>query len=379
LRLEDPEALEEYENAMEDGEEDATIKAPRKRGWLETTFDTLCEKYEDSPSEEIQNELMALVAQLEINRRVHFFYDLQKLRVAAGLRSGTYERVFGVKDLFIDHTVEHLERIERQTEKMVDDILQRSPDSPFYNYLINTYRGVGTMMAGCIISEVSAPERFHSVSALWKYAGLAVLGNDVNTGSGGHAQYRKKGEKAEWNHFLRTKLLGVLASCMTKAQMPYYTGFAGKYNEKNAPSPDLVGLPKPHPKDPSKCVNVKVMMDYKMRLSTRNEMIPEDFRVYNIKGREIFQYRKDTPIQAFDKNKKPTVDVIPSQLSRKSKGHINKMASRYMIKMFITDILNKWREYKGFVPLLTYDEAKLRGGIPHKGLNLIRINPEVRA
>lgn len=354
---------------------DPTIppKTPREKGYLERTFDTLCVEYERTTDEVAREQLISLVTQMEVNRRVRFFYDLQKLRISAGNRKEVYSREFGVEDIFIDYADGQLGRLEKHNEKMIDRIILRSADREFYQYLRETYLGVGVLMAGCIISELSAPERFHSISAVWKYAGLAVIGNDPETGMGGHAQRRTRGELAQWNHFLRTKLLGVMADCMMKAQAPYYNGYAGKYDEGNAPSPDMIGQPKPHPKDPEKCPNVTVKMGYKNRISTINSLVPEKDRVYTKTGVEVFQYNSTAKIDWFDKEGKSVGEVAPQQIKRRSPKHIETMASRYMVKMFIVDIINEWRVLKGYAPLLTYDEAKLRGGVRHKGPDLRRL------
>lgn len=343
----------EDENFEELEEEETELKTPRKKGWLEIQFDQLCGSYILSPSEAGQTEIMNLISQLEVNRRVRFFYDLQKLRIGAKNRSEGYARIFGIRDVFIDYAGDQLERLERHSEKMVGRILDRSADSAFYHYLVDTYLGVGPMMAGCLISEISAPERFHSVSALWKYCGLAVVGNDPETGQGGHSQRKERGELAQWNHFLRTKLLGVLSGCMIKAQ----TRHIGTADEK------------------TKAQNVKVLNDYKFRQNTINNLVPERDRVYNSKGKEVFRYQSAKVVDWFDVNGKRVGEIPANRINRLAKSHINKRATRYMIKMFLIEILNQWRVLKGFEPLVPYDQAKLRGGVPHKGLNHVRILP----
>lgn len=346
-------AQEEVEE--EDQEMEGELKAPRKKGYLEVTFDSLSAAYEEKPDTEVREKLLDLIAKLEVNRRVRFLYDLQKLRIGATNRSSIYAQQFGVKDLFIDYAGDQLGRLERHNEKMVDRILVRSPDKDFYEYLTSTYLGLGTMMSGCIISELSAPERFRSVSALWAYCGLKVVGNDPDSGQGGYAQRKERGGTAGWNHFLRTKLLGVLSGCMIKAQTRY------------------IGTPDEAPK----ARNVKVLNDYKQRLATKNNLVDESARVYNSKGKEIFQYNSAKPLDWYDKDGKKKGTITPSSIQRRSKAHINKMATRYMIKMFLADILNKWRVLHGCEPFLTYDEAKLRNGVPHAGLNINPRRPRI--
>ena len=54
-----------------------------------------------------------------------------------------------------------------------------------------------------------------TVSALWSYAGLAV---ETSTGK---ARRKTKGVRFNWNPFLKTKILGVLGSCMIKCGSSY--------------------------------------------------------------------------------------------------------------------------------------------------------------
>src|SRR5207247_9955187 len=73
----------------------------------------------------------------------------------------------------------------------------------------------GPTMAGVIISELETSARFDTVSKLWAYCGLSV---DTTTGK---ARKRKRGEKANWNNFAKTKLIGVLAPCFIKCGSPW--------------------------------------------------------------------------------------------------------------------------------------------------------------
>lgn len=337
----------------EDSEEvtDEAPREPRKKGYLERKFDALCSFYEAHPSDKAREELIALITQMEVNRRVRFFYDLQKLRVASTNRKDTYYREFGIHDPFLDYTGSILERLESQNERMVQKILLRSPDRDFFLYL-NDFVGVGTMMSACLISECSAPERFHSVSSLWSYAGLAVRGHDPVTGRGGRSQRKERGQKAEWNHFLRTKLLGVLAPCIIKAQTRYITG-------------EEVDLHKGR--------NVKVLHDYKLRLVTQNESLSEKERYYDSRGREIFQYYSDKPIEVFRADGEANGQIAPKAIPRRRKKHLHLMAQRYMVKMWLVEVLNEWRKFRGYQPLLTYHESVLRGGIAHKALDVRRL------
>ena len=65
-----------------------------------------------------------------------------------------------------------------------------------------------------------------TVSALWSYAGIAV---DTQTGL---ARRRTKGQRFNWNPFLKTKVLGVLADCMIKAKPEKYREIYDNYKHR---------------------------------------------------------------------------------------------------------------------------------------------------
>ena len=324
----------------EDGNE------PRKMGYLERMFDATLQEYIADPDEFKMSKIMGLICQMEVNRRVRSFYDIQKLRTGSENRARSNAQNFGIEDQFIDYSVGTLTRLEKQNERMVDKILRRSPDAPFYEWLIDNHKGVGVMMAGCLISELSAPERFHTVGSCWAYCGLHVVDNNPETGMGGRAPFRERGQKANWNGFLKTKLLGVLSGTMLRSQ----TRHIGTPNENTFGA------------------NVRCLNDYKSRIAQRNELIPEQDRVYNSKGTEQFRTRSIAKFRAYTKDKVLIDEMRPCDIPRRSKGHIHNMATRYMIKMFLQNALIKWFELKGLTAPIPYDEAKLRNGIPHLGI-----------
>jgi len=253
---------------------------------------------------------------------------------------------------------------------MIDRVLKQSSDREFYCWLLDNHVGVGPQMAACIVSELSSPARFHSVSAMWAYCGLHVIN--------GRAARRKAGEKSNWNSFLKAKLIGVLADIIIKHQTGYlgsdYMPNVLNYDKKMA---DFKAGKKPNPPkdlleyDEKKSHNIQCLVDYKTRLLTIDENVPEADRYYDAKGKEIFHHHdkivkgKPSLIEGYDKNKKLKGQVYASTLKRRTKAHIQDMSKRYMIKTFLLEAFNEWRKIEGLPPMLTYDEAKLRGGVKH--------------
>jgi hypothetical protein len=168
-------------------------------------------------------------------------------------------------------------------------------DFPIYNeFLVNVY-GIGSAMAGVILSEINIHAAEYP-SSLWKYAGLDVAGD-------GQGRSRRKEHLVEstyvdadgveqtkngisFNPFLKTKLVGVLGSSFIKQSA-------------------------------AKCQYRKIYDDYKHRL-------------------------ENSPAHA-----------------DKSKGHRHNMAVRYAVKRFLADLYVAWRTLEGLPVANEYSVDKL--------------------
>lgn len=168
---------------------------------------------------------------------------------------------------------------------------------PLWTEFLEGVKGVGPAMAGVLLSEIDITKARYP-SSLWKYAGLDVGDDgrgrsrrkehlvDVDyTDAEGNAATRKG---ITFNPFLKTKLMGVLADSFVRAgDGPYERVYRG----------------------------------YKHRLENRFE---------GEKG---------------------------------AKGHRDNMAKRYMVKMFLKDLYVVWRTMEGLPVSEPYAAAKL--GIRH--------------
>ncbi len=80
-------------------------------------------------------------------------------------------------------------------------------------------------------------------------------------------------------------------------------------------------------------------MDYKNRKMNNNPDIPK----LDNKGKQVFEKDGVTPV------------MVPTY----SKGHLNAMANRYMIKMFFKNLWVFWRQLEGLSTEPGYEESKL--------------------
>jgi hypothetical protein len=194
-----------------------------------------------------------------LRRKVRIFYDFQRLRMQTAGR--TYKRPGGVEiDLhevdiaMLEYRAKELGRVEKTALKDVEDHLGSLPMWTQFLKPGPRYRGIGPTMAGVILSEFDI-YKADTVSKMWAFAGLVpvpgfrckecqmvVTKKNVQEFKHGKrpqcskhlktigprdvvetriAQRPKRGEKLPYNAWLRTKLVGVLAGCMLKANSPY--------------------------------------------------------------------------------------------------------------------------------------------------------------
>lgn len=286
-----------------------------------------------------------MLAKRQLRAAVRAAYDLQKLRMACGLRIvANLKAKLGVKpgvkeDEMTDKAkLNYINQIRKSYKRITDGVVGNMPTPakfekesmgdelitafaeltlvnlyetllqaeetqfkllkpiiskfPIWNKFLKGIRGVGPAMAGVIIAEIDITKAKYP-SSLWMYAGLDVAED-------GRGRSRRKAHlinieytDAEgeictkkgitFNPFLKTKLTGVLADLFIRMQSePYVDIYAG----------------------------------YKHRIMTRGD---EDM----------------------------------------TKGHAHNMAKRYIIKRFLADLYNVWRTEEGLPVAPDYHEAKL--------------------
>lgn len=158
-----------------------------------------------------------------LRRTVRFGYDCQKLRIQSSNRNRNDTAELEKKHaLYLDFTGDALEQIERKTFNEVKRQLKQFPI--YTNWLVHQ-RGCGPMMSAVLISEINI-HNTPTISALWSYAGLRV---DPETNE---AVRRKRGQKANWNPFLKTKAVKVLGESFIKTRSPWREQFYDPYKHR---------------------------------------------------------------------------------------------------------------------------------------------------
>jgi hypothetical protein len=192
----------------------------------------------------------------------------------------------------------------RQLESILDTI-------PIYTEYLKHQRGVGPAMAAVMVSYFN-PHKARHISSFWKYGGLDVA--DDGAGRSRRTEHlversytTKDGEQktrmgVTFNPFLRTKLLGVLATSFLRSASPWR----------------------------------KTYDDYKHRLETDPE-------------------RVKVTIGEWKKRRKAGEDIRRIW----PPGRIHRAALRYMVKAFIAELWVTWRKLEGLPVTEPYAIDKL--------------------
>jgi len=153
--------------------------------------------------------------------KVGAYYDYQKMRVSLGNRLKMKKNGDGQiipedqQDGWVlsDRDRKLFTRLYETTisqegllEKAIREDLR---ELAIWTDYLSEIKGVGPMMAAVIVSEYDI-EIAATVSKMWAFTGLAP-GRDR----------LKKGEKAHFNKWLRTKMIGVLGSSFLRSNSPY--------------------------------------------------------------------------------------------------------------------------------------------------------------
>lgn len=266
---------------------------------------------------------------IRLRRATRFFYDLQKMRIQSGNRSATDTVELDDSDqAFTDKMSDGLKELEKQNLKEIKRLLK---GDPIYEGWLLHQKGCGPTLSAVILSSFDIT-RADTPSKFWAFAGLAV---DSKTG---RAQRRVKGEKAKFDPWLKSKMVGVLADCLIKANSPWR----------------------------------KLYDDYKLRkenqlvdcmLCKGTGRVKDNREESKTKGKEIVCYNCDGTLKA------------PWGTG---KAHRHAAARRYMVKMFLAELWVFWRDAEGLPGRAPYGEEYL-GRAPHSGGHVSEYTPQVHA
>lgn len=201
--------------------------------------------------------------------------DVESVRVAQGNRRGTLtrrgadvdgtERGFG---LDVNHPAVIALDVQLETLQTLDDKMTKALAKQLHSHLlypwIKAQCGLGDKQVARLLAAIRDPywndlhNRPRSVSELWAFCGLHVLGSDTSQSApdlhgvpAGVAPRRRRGQKANWSTDAKTRTYLVAESCMKQRRSPYravYDDGRAKYAESLhavacAPCSALPGTP----------------------------------------------------------------------------------------------------------------------------------------
>ena len=231
-------------------------------------------------------------------------------RKADGKAQDIEERMFSTADVAnFESVADAAKKQEKEIEKMLLKALKRFP---IYTEWLSTVKGIGPISAGWIIGEYDI-HIASTVSKMWQFTGLnpnKVRGKKRKENDDGSFEYTvtdtmihgdklSAGFVAPFNKRLRTALLGVMADGFIRAQNSYALDY---------------------------------YYPYKLRLENSE---------------------KETITSRGNKAEK---EMMWSEVS---KGHRDRAAKRYMLKMFLKDLYAKWREVEDLEVRVPYQEEYL--------------------
>lgn len=255
-----------------------------------------------------------------ILHEVKYFYDLQKLRISASNRKVSDSVQLEKKS--IEYLNDRGDAFNAMERKSLSEIKRLLKHHKMHKWL-DEQKGCGPTMSGVICSTFDI-HRAPTPSAFWAYAGLHV---DSSTGK---SVRRKRGEKLNYNPFLKAKLLKVLADCFIKSRSPWTEHY---YNYKNRKKNEIVKI----------CEACNGTGKIKSISSGESES-------------DVGKATASSGKLVTCKNCNGTGGPAPWG---KSDAHRDMAARRYMIKAFLRELWKEWRIAEGLPVVDTYAEAYL--------------------
>ena len=229
---------------------------------------------------------------------------VEKIRVASEVRQSHFA-LKGKQDIETDELHRRLKDIEDYVDGRVADLIQTHPAYPWFSRV----RGVGGENIGKVIAPIDI-ERAKTISALWKFAGLAP-------DEEGKAMRRVKGGgKLLYNSQLRS-MCWRLASSLKRARgkfYEYYSKEKGKYTERFE------------------------NQGYKILATPSGRWVCSNCGASWGKQRDITPCCDKQQIEKKLRQEPPGVIWV---------GHLDAMAVRKMIKLFLACLWLVWREAEG--------------------------------
>jgi hypothetical protein len=252
------------------------------------------------------------------------FFAIQKQRIMATSRIGAQVRQGRLTEREAGILIEHVDKKLRDVEAGINkDMAAALKDIPIYKQWFKKVKGVGVIIAGGMIGEITDISRFEHISNLWSWAGVGI--------HGGVADRLTKGKKATWNPHMK-----VLCWKLGKSIVMTGGWFRDRYDEFKR-------------EEIANNVPWTVPVDKKQMKGSKFV----DFSGQS----EYLDGIKDTNIT--DDNIKKIVDEcnrigLTHVTIKLIDAHVDSRARRKAAKLFLALMTMKWREIEGLPVELPY-------------------------
>lgn len=271
-------------------------------------------------------------------------------RKANGKSQNIEERALRSEDVINFSSIADAARAqEKEIEKMLRKTLERFP---VYTEYLKDIKGVGEISAGWIIGEFDI-KIATTVSKLWQFCGLnsgMVIGKKRVENKDGTFSYIATdkmifGDKltpgfvAPFNKRLRTALVGVMADGFIKAGLRWEIVSEKEFDE----------TPEQFRDRKNKVVDGKKVEDVPCRMAIDSKYV---------KFYIDYKHRLENSENETTKSR-GTKSESQIKWKETTKGHRDRAAKRYMIKMFLKDLYVAWRKIESLPVRGSYQEEYL--------------------
>jgi len=235
----------------------------------------------------------------------------------------------------------------RKIEKSISLLISNQiKDYPINEWLLSQ-KGIGPMLAGGLIGYIGDISKFDKVTSLWAYAGMGVI-EICETCNKRHVQY---GSKGAWIQHTAERLKEQNDKVKDKSKQKKNADFIKEAESK------LCHCERPVIKRVGQRRIQGQLLDYNPEFKQLCFLIGDQF----IKQRES-PYRKLYDQFRLEYENRP--DLMKERDARKGgqskgTGHINDMARRKTVKIFLSHLWEEWRTLEGLPTPAPYSFAVL--------------------
>lgn len=275
-----------------------------------------------------KKKIIAIPAErIDLHQLVGAVYDVQHLRIMFQNRfTSTGQNIYGY----------YIERLNELEDKMKEDAIGQTAQYPIHEWII-AQKGLSYDLAGQLIGIIQDIKRFDNVSKLWAYFGLAVVDVCQNKGCG--KQWYPPTEKG-------SKIANIKRRQKEQADKRTIRGESEVIPAEsmvcNCEHPTLLRKSQKPIKGTLLDYNPTAKM-LAFKVATQFVKQGDLYRKLYEEFKAVYQERDDLKAEINAKKGKPTKGKNGTAVETTGTMHINRMAMRKMVKIFLQHLWVQWR------------------------------------